>query len=71
MTQRLISSLMCHFMDGHAAVIALIRNLSFLLFTPLAACSGERGTANLSPRIFTQHHTGALNNPLLLSAPFV
>lgn len=34
-TQRLISSLMCHFTDGHAAVIAAIRNLSFCpLHTP-------------------------------------
>lgn len=68
-TQHLISSLMCHFMDKYAALIALTRNLSFPpLHTPH---TGEGETGNLSPLILTQQPTGALNNPLLLFAPFV
>lgn len=51
-TQLLISSLMCHFTDGHAAVIAVMRNLSFSpLHTPPRALrrKGDRQSLSLHP----------------------
>lgn len=47
-TQRLIGSLMCHFTDGHAAVIAMIRNLSFLSSSHPCPCTQERGGPAIS-----------------------
>lgn len=64
MTQRLISSLRCHFTDGHAALIALIRNLSFSpLHTPPCVLRRKGDRQPLSSRPYPTTHWG-IKRPL-------
>lgn len=58
MTQSFISSLMCHFTDRHAAVIALITNLSFFSSLHPSLCAQEKGGPAVSLL------TSLPNNPL-------
>lgn len=69
MTQCRLSSLVCHFMDRHAAVIALIRNLSIFTSSHCSHCIQEKGGPAISLTSLANNHW-VLNDPLL-SAPFV